>query len=41
MGTAGWIEFFSEVDGYVIRNDNTGDIVEMSNRNDPLWKAPR
>lgn len=25
---------------YVIRNDKTGDIVQISNRNDPNWRAP-
>lgn len=25
---------------YVIRNDVTGDIVQISNRNDPNWQAP-
>jgi RHS repeat-associated protein len=25
---------------YVIRNDKTGDITQVSNRNDPNWKAP-
>jgi len=25
---------------YVIRNDRTGDIVQVSNRNDPNWRAP-
>ena len=25
---------------YVIRNDLTGDIVQLSNRNDAAWKAP-
>ena len=25
---------------YVIRNDLTGDIVQISNRNDPGWKSP-
>jgi filamentous hemagglutinin len=25
---------------YVVRNDRTGDIVQLSNRNDPNWKSP-
>jgi len=25
---------------YIIVNDKTGDIVQISNRNDPFWKAP-
>lgn len=25
---------------YIIRNDTTGDIVQISNRNDPHWQAP-
>jgi hypothetical protein len=26
--------------GYVVRNDETGDIVQVSNLNDPDWKSP-
>ena len=26
--------------GYVVRNDETGDIVQVSNLNDPTWKSP-
>ena len=25
---------------YVVRNDRTGDIVQISNRNDPTWETP-
>lgn len=25
---------------YVVRNDETGDLVQVSNRNDPNWQAP-
>jgi colicin-like ribonuclease protein len=25
---------------YVVRNDRTGDIVQISNRRDPFWKSP-
>ncbi len=25
---------------YVVRNDKTGDVVQVSNRNDPNWKSP-
>ena len=25
---------------YVVRNDITGDIVQVSNRNDPDWQSP-
>lgn len=25
---------------YVVRNNKTGDIVQISNRNNPNWKAP-
>lgn len=25
---------------YVVRNDRTGDVVQISNRNDPNWKSP-
>lgn len=26
--------------GYVVRNNETGDIVQVSNLNDPNWKSP-
>jgi len=32
--------YYSERGGYVVRNDRTGDIVQVSNRNDPGWRAP-
>ncbi len=32
--------FFSKEGGYVVRNDLSGDIVQVSNRLDPNWKAP-
>ena len=32
--------YFSKSGGYVVRNDATGDIVQVSNRNDPNWKGP-
>jgi filamentous hemagglutinin len=25
---------------YVVRNDRTGDIIQISNRRDPSWKSP-
>ncbi|MCE1190632.1 MAG: hypothetical protein LWW96_00615 [Acidovorax sp.] len=25
---------------YVVRNDRTGQVVQVSNKNDPTWKAP-
>ena len=25
---------------YVVRNDRTSDIIQVSNRRDPAWKAP-
>jgi filamentous hemagglutinin len=32
---------YSAKDGsYVIRNDRTGAIVQVSNKNDPKWVAP-
>ncbi len=32
---------FINADGsYVVRNDRTGDIVQISDRNDPAWKSP-
>ena len=32
--------YYSSGGGYVVRNDITGDIVQISNRNKPDWKAP-
>lgn len=32
--------YYSRNGGYVVRNDTTGDIVQISNRNDPNWIAP-
>ncbi|MCP5339423.1 MAG: hypothetical protein H7A14_07430 [Sinobacteraceae bacterium] len=32
--------YYSRDGGYVVRNDRTGDIVQVSNRNDPHWSAP-
>ena len=32
--------YYSRDGGYVVRNDRTGDIVQISNRNDPNWRAP-
>jgi len=32
--------YYSSGGGYVVRNDVTGTIVQVSNRNDPGWKAP-
>ena len=26
--------------GYVVRNDRTGQIVQISDKNDPNWKSP-
>lgn len=31
---------YSERGGYVVRNDRTGDIVQISDRTDPNWIAP-
>jgi hypothetical protein len=31
--------YYSKRGGYVVRNDRTGDIVQVSNRNDPGWRA--
>lgn len=32
--------YISRRGGYVIRNDQTGDIVQVSKRTDPNWRAP-
>ena len=32
--------YYSKSGGYVVRNDRTGDIVQVSNRNDAGWIAP-
>jgi hypothetical protein len=32
--------YYSKDGGYVVRNDITGDIVQVSNRNDQHWTAP-
>jgi hypothetical protein len=32
--------FYSKRGGYVVRNDRTGDIVQVSNRMDKNWSAP-
>lgn len=32
--------YISRRGGYVVRNDRTGDIVQVSNRTKPGWKAP-
>jgi hypothetical protein len=32
--------YYSKNGGYVVRNDRTGDIVQVSDRNDPNWVAP-
>jgi filamentous hemagglutinin len=32
--------YLSKRGGYVIRNDRTGDIVQVSDRTDPNWMAP-
>ena len=32
--------FFSADGSYLVRNDATGNIVQVSNRLDPNWKAP-
>lgn len=30
--------YFDKDGNYVVRNDRTGDIVQVSNKNDPTWK---
>jgi hypothetical protein len=32
--------YYSQRGGYVVRNNRTGDIVQVSKRTDPSWKAP-
>ena len=32
--------YYSSDGGYVVRNDNTGEIVQISNKFKPNWKAP-
>jgi RHS repeat-associated protein len=32
--------YYSQRGGYVVRNERTGDIVQVSNRTDPKWIAP-
>ncbi|WP_062050485.1 colicin E5-related ribonuclease [Bacillus sp. JCM 19034] len=32
--------YIREDGSYVVRNDRTGDIVQVSNRNDPNWVSP-
>jgi filamentous hemagglutinin len=32
--------FYHKDGGYIVRNDRTGDIVQVSDRNDPDWIAP-
>jgi hypothetical protein len=32
--------FYGERGGYVVRNNRTGDIIQVSDRTDPGWKAP-
>lgn len=32
--------YINRTGGYVVRNDETGDIVQVSNLNDPNWKSP-
>ncbi len=32
--------YINEDGSYVIRNDETGDIVQVSDRTDPNWKLP-
>ena len=32
--------YYSGRGGYVVRNDRTGDIVQVSDRTDPNWIAP-
>ena len=32
--------YLNQDGSYVVRNDNTGDIVQVSNRKDPNWKSP-
>lgn len=32
--------YYAEDGSYVVRNDKTGDVVQVSNKNDPNWKGP-
>lgn len=32
--------YYNKKGGYVVRNDKDGTIVQISNRNDPSWRAP-
>jgi hypothetical protein len=32
--------YINQDGSYVVRNDRTGDIVQISNRNDPNWQSP-
>jgi RHS repeat-associated protein len=32
--------YYGKDGGYVVRNDRTGDVVQISDRNDPAWAAP-
>jgi filamentous hemagglutinin len=32
--------YYGRRGGYVVRNNRTGDIVQVSNRTDPGWGAP-
>jgi hypothetical protein len=32
--------YYSPRGGYVVRNNRTGDIVQVSDRTDPGWRAP-
>ena len=32
--------YYSRRGGYVVRNDRTGDIVQISDRTDPNWIGP-
>lgn len=35
-----WSLAVAETAGYVVRNDETGDIVQVSDLNAPNWKSP-
>ncbi|MBO1345957.1 MAG: hypothetical protein EBE86_000470 [Hormoscilla sp. GUM202] len=32
--------YINQDNSYVVRNDNTGTVVQISNRNDSNWKSP-
>jgi len=32
--------YISQDGAYIVRNDRTGQVVQVSNKNDPTWKAP-